>query len=166
MSNIRISIADVQRQVAELLAACPELLDDDDLRADTLEGETDLYELLARLTAVTLNAKAQEAAIKARVEALTQRRDAARNRQDRLRSLIQHLMGEAGLRKVTLPEATLSIGKVAPSVIITDEDQIPAGFVKVETRIDKAAIKAALKDGLEVAGACLSNGGESLTVRT
>jgi len=68
------------------------------------------------------------------------------------------------LRKMELPEATLSIRSVAPSVIITDEENLPDIACKFERKPDKAKIKELLASGW-VAGATLSNGTKSLTIR-
>jgi hypothetical protein len=51
-------------------------------------------------------------------------------------------------------------------VLIVDEAAIPADFWKPsDPKLDKKAVGEALKAGREVAGAMMSNGGETLQVR-
>jgi hypothetical protein len=76
------------------------------------------------------------------------------------------LMTHAGLRRVVLPEATLSIRAGQPRVIITDEAALPPDCVRVRTEPDKVAIKDRLMRGEPVPGATLSNSESVLSVRT
>jgi hypothetical protein len=66
---------------------------------------------------------------------------------------------------VPLAEATLSISAVPPAVQILDAALIPSRFVRATYAPQKSDIKDALKAGETVPGACLSNGGERLSVR-
>ena len=52
---------------------------------------------------------------------------------------------EVGLHKISLRSSTV--------VNITDEAHIPSYYIKVETKIDKEAIKRDLKNGIAVEGA-------------
>jgi hypothetical protein len=78
--------------------------------------------------------------------------------------LMMRLLKAAGLLKVTLPEATVSIGKKAAAVEIVDEDALPDNVVRLVRTPDKTAIKAALAIG-EIPGARMGEVGETLTVR-
>ena len=49
----RIDLATLEREVASLFEAYPELAEDEDLRAGMLEGSTDVMDVLARLVAQT-----------------------------------------------------------------------------------------------------------------
>jgi hypothetical protein len=52
---------------------------------------------------------------------------------------------------------TVSIGRGSPKVIITDEAALPPDCVETVVKPSKKAIAAALKEGRDVPGACLSN---------
>lgn len=52
---------------------------------------------------------------------------------------------EVGLRKLSLRSST--------AVNITDEAHIPSQYIKVETSVDKMALKRDLQAGIEVEGA-------------
>ena len=54
---------------------------------------------------------------------------------------------------------------IGEHVIITDESQIDEDFFRVKREPDKKAIKEALEVGINVRGAEMSNGGETLSIR-
>jgi hypothetical protein len=83
-----------------------------------------------------------------------------------LRGVIFLAMEKAGLQKVSHPCATISIKNTARQTIISDEMVIPASYWKKQDPIlDKSKIKEDLKDGVEIPGCSLSNGGQSLNIR-
>jgi hypothetical protein len=149
----------------ELLIAHPELADDEDLRADVFEGETDLHTVLDKLVASALNASAWAGAVKARREDLAERQKRFSDKEDAVRGLIMNIMERASLSKVQLVEATLSVRQIAPTPIVMDVELLPENCVKIERKADMAAIKAAIQEG-DVAGVVMSNGKASLTIRT
>lgn len=161
---LAIDVADLEAAFADMLAAFPELQDDAELRADTIEGETNAYEILARLIDKEREADSMASATAGRISALLARKQRHEKTKDAMRSLMFRIMKAGGLQKVPLAEATVSIGKKAAAVEITDEALLPASLVKVTLSPDKAAIKAALALG-EVPGARMGEAGETLTVR-
>ncbi|GLK78013.1 hypothetical protein GCM10008171_32670 [Methylopila jiangsuensis] len=165
MSALHIDAALIEREIAALIDACPEMAEDEQLRADMIEGETDAHGLLSRIIRAALWEAAQQDAIKALAATYGKRRDASAKREEALRAMAFRLMQAADLRKVPLPEATLSIARVAPSVIVEDPDALPAELTRTKVEPDKKAIKERLDAGEIVPGATLSNGGERLNVR-
>jgi hypothetical protein len=159
---LAIDVADLEAAFADMLAAFPELQDDAELRADTIE--TNAYEILARLIDKEREADSMASATAGRISALQARKQRHEKTKDAMRSLMFRIMKAGGLQKVPLAEATVSIGKKAAAVEITDEALLPASLVKVTLSPDKAAIKAALAAG-PVPGARMGEAGETLTVR-
>lgn len=82
-----------------------------------------------------------------------------------MRVLAQRIMEAGDIRKLELPEATLSIRVVPPSLVITDEASLPDWAWRVKREPDKAAIKDRMKAGDFVPGVEMSNGGTTLSVR-
>jgi hypothetical protein len=75
-------------------------------------------------------------------------------------------MSTAGVKKLERPAATLSLRSVPPKAIITSEVELPSRFfVDQAPKLDKKAVLDALKAGEKVAGAELSNGGETIALR-
>ncbi|RRY11378.1 hypothetical protein EGJ58_06865 [Brucella anthropi] len=155
----------LEREFADLVAAYPELAEDEELRADTIEGETDAYRVLGKIIAIERDANTMLLAIGERAKDLAARKDRYTRRKDAMRALLLRLLKAANLNRVSLPEATVSIGKGRSGVEIVDESLLPDNVVKLKREPDKTAIKAALDAGEDVPGAALRVGGETITVR-
>lgn len=165
MSYLQVDIAAFKAHVADLLAAYPELAEDEDLRADMFEAETDLHPLIERLVKMKLDADTMAAAIKARKQDISERQARFERKAEAAKSLIKSVMVAADIPKVTLPDATVSVTSARVIVEIDDLDAIPQGYAKFEKRADKAALKAALEAGEEIPGARSALSDEGLMVR-
>lgn len=141
------------------------LSDDERAYLDTLEGETDLYELVARLLDQVETDEGIQARLAEQIADRTARKQRAAERVRHTREAIQALMECAQIDKLALPEATLSVRKVAPKAIVTDEAAVPDELCKFKRSPDMAAIKAEMEAGRAVSGVPLDNGSISLTVR-
>lgn len=157
-------VQELTLHIEAVLRDYPELAEDDELRADTLEG-LGLNDLLARLLGSALDAKHFGAAIGERIAELKARQDRFGRKEQAMRGLIFRVMQAAGETKVTLPEGTLSVSKGRDKVEVVDETVLPADYVRTTTAPDKTAIMAAFKAGQVVPGAELRTGEPSLTVR-
>jgi hypothetical protein len=166
MSYLQIDIAQFKAHVAELLNAYPELAEDEDLRADMIDGETALVPLVERLIRMKLDADTMAAAIKARKQEIAERQIRFERKADGAKALIKSVMLAADLPKVTLPDATVSITKPRTKVNILDVNELPQGFYVTERKAKSAEIKAALEAGEAIPGAELALGEEGLMVRT
>lgn len=144
----------------------PELADDEILRADMIEGATDLHETLRELERTRRQADSFAGAIKQTIVELSERKARFERRDEAMRALMFQLMEYANLRKLELPEATLSIRQGQPKVVITDETIIPKDYMRVKVEPDKTNIKAAISAGKTVPGAELSNATDVLAIRT
>lgn len=153
-------------EIAKLLEAYPELSEDDQLRMDAIEGETNAFGVIEKALAERQEAEAMAGAIKEREINLAARRSRFERKSDAMRGLIKAIMKAADLPKVQLTEASISITSPRVNVIITNEADLPQGYVRIKREADKAAIKSALMRGDEIPGAELQFGDESLTIRT
>ncbi len=140
---------------------------DEETARDTIEGETDLHGAIAGVVDLLTEAETMSAGLAVTIEKFEARKARYDARIGFLRSAIEQAMVIGEITKpLELPTCTLSLGRRAPGLVITDEASIPAEFWKPQDpALDKAAIKAALKDKKTVPGAVLSNGSVSLTVR-
>ena len=105
-------------------------------------------------------------AIKERTGALNDRKARFERRAEASRALIRTLMMQAGVDKIPLPEATISLSKGRASVDVIDVNELPQGFYSTERKPDKKAIQSALEAGEQVPGAVMANGKTSLMIRT
>ncbi len=161
----RLDAATIRHQIEALFVAFPELHDDDILRADTFEGETDLIEYLRYLEDKRSDALSKAQALKMRIDGLKERGDRYEHRCEGLRAAMFKAMEWAEQRKVELPEATLLIREGTQRVIIHDEAAVPDIYCRIRREPDKTKIKAALSEFGDVPGASLSNAEPVLTVR-
>jgi hypothetical protein len=133
---------------------------------DTIEGETGLHEAIASVVALMREDEILMLGITEMLTSLEARRHRLEERAKRCRAAIEQAMNIGELTRLDLPEASLTLKRVPPGVEITDEAKIPAEFWKAQDpKLDKAALKAALKDGRAVDGATLGNGGITVQIR-
>lgn len=143
--------------------------EDAELVADSIEGETSLVEAIEQALSEMDECDIVEAGIKAKIADFDLRMHRAKNRKDRLAALIEQALVATEQSNMKLPTATLTLAKRAPGLVIANEADIPAKFwieqERPAPRLDKNALKAALKAQEAVPGASLDNGSVSLTVR-
>lgn len=139
--------------------------DDERLLLDTLEGETDLFEMTGKLLNWIEQDEGAVVALKAQVDDRSERRRRFEGRIAAKREAVMALLDCAGLDKLQLPEATLSVRDLPPKPLVADEDALPDELCRVKRTPDMALIRAALDAGEAVAGVTLNNPGRSLTIR-
>ncbi len=148
-----------------LVASFPEA--DDDTVRDTLEGITDLHEMIAELVRSALVDQAMGEGLKARIADMKERQGRLQERVDKKKLLALEAMNEADIRKLTEPDFTASLRKGQPSLQIVSEAEIPEDFWSPQPlRLDRTALTVALKQGAAVPGAILAPPEFGLTVRT
>jgi hypothetical protein len=141
-------------------------IDDETLR-DTLEGESDLPDLLAAILRSHLDDLALATALRSRLSDMQARLGRIEDRAEKKRALVASVMDRADLRKLTQPDFTISLRPTPSPLIVTSEDEIPEAFWKPQPpKLARKALLAALAAGERVAGASLGNGGVTIAVRT
>ena len=140
---------------------------DPETLADTLEGITELRELIAELVRSALVDEALSAGLSIRLADLKARLERFESRAKRKRQLALQVMSEAEISKLLEPDFSASLKQGAPTVEIQSEERIPAAYWKPQPpKLDKLWILAALKSGTEIDGAVLAEPKLQLTVRT
>jgi len=156
----------LRQQIANLYLQFPELVGDDEmLRVDTLEGATNIKELLTAILRATEDAKALRDGTEQRLEELKARQTRFKMRIEFLRAMILQILHQADLRKIELPEGTLSIRAGTPQIVgDLDPDKLPDEFCRIMREVDRAKIRTALLNGQQVPGYFLSNSEPVLAV--
>ncbi len=155
----------VRQQISNLLVMYPELAEDEVLRMDMIEAETDAKDFLRGLVNYMAETEEKLVGIEKRREKLMSRKSRLEQRYDSLKALAHKIMDAGNLRKVELEEATLSIRNTPPSIVITDEKLVPDTLCKFTRTPSKTMIKEKMQAGEKISGAEWSNGGQSLAVR-
>lgn len=161
---IKLAKTDISRALS-ILALCPGLEVDEQLKLSTLEGETELNEIVSALLADNEDDEGTIEAVKAQIAVRRERIGRLEHRIEARRDAIISLMDCAQLTKLPLPEATLSLRTLPPSPKVADEDAVPEHLCKIVRKPDMGLIREAVDCGESVPGVVMSNGGASLTVR-
>ena len=153
-----------------LKLALGEYAEDGDLLQDMIEGETSLFEMIDLV--VDRIGQEQELidGIQKRQDELAARKERIRYRQAGLKAMIEQAMQIMDAKKLERPEATLSLSKRAPKLVIYDEAEVPGQFFKrQDPKIDRKSLADALK-AIEdprdaIPGARLEPSPQTLTIR-
>lgn len=152
---------------AALLANIRDVVgDDEELALTTIEGETNLVELVRRAIQRVQDLEDHGEAIGERQKTLKERKERLDNQAERIRLSVLAALEQVELARLELPEATLTVKDVAPKTIVTVEADVPAKYWKPQPpKLDMKAISEAIKAGENVAGATLSNKSRTLQIR-
>lgn len=166
MSYIQVDIAEYKARVHDLLAAYPELAEDDELRADMILGETEIDRIASRLVRIIGERKARAEGLAGYISELQERKARELRGMEGARDLLRSILQAGNIDKLPLPEATVSITKPRIKCIVDDVNELPQGFYVTERKPKTADIKAELEAGRDVPGARLELGPEGIMVRT
>ena len=148
-----------------LLAEIPDL--DAETLADTLEGLTDLREMLAELIRSALEDEALAAGLSTRLSDMKARLERFEMRARRKRQLALKTMTEADLALLEQPDFTASLRQAAPALEVVAEDKIPAAYWKPQPfKLDRQGLLLALKAGTAIDGVKWAPPHPLLSVRT
>jgi hypothetical protein len=142
---------------------------DDQLVADSIEGETNLLEAIEAALDELDERDILMVGLDEKIKAFDARKKMLKDGSERIRAVIEQTMLATNQMSLRLASATLTLAKRAPGLVVTSEADIPARFWVEQERpapkLDKKALADALKAKEEVPGATLDNGSLSLTVR-
>jgi hypothetical protein len=162
-----INIDELRLQIEALLRDYPDLEEDEMLRRDMLDAETDISGVLTALLQASSNNKYMIDAINNRIDQLAARRARFKHRVEFLRNLILKVLQSADLKRFELPEATLSQRASQPQLIgEVDVTLLPDELCRVTREPDRVKIREALLKGDTVPGMFLSNAPPTLSVST
>jgi hypothetical protein len=141
-------------------------IDDETIR-DTVEGITDLHEMIAAVIRSALVDEALHAGLGFRVNDMKERLSRLELRATKKRQLALEAMTEVGLAKLEQPDFTVSARAGSPALVVVAEETIPDVYrVPQPPKLDRQALLAALKRGAGIPGVQLSNPQPVLMVRT
>ena len=140
---------------------------DDLTLADTVEGLTDLHEIVTAILRSALEDEALVNGLKTRIAEMEGRLERLRDRASKRRQIAKDVMIELDLKKLTAPDFTASIRPGIPALMVIDEAAIPSIYWEPrEPRLNRQALACELKEGAEITGVTLSNPEPVLSLRT
>src|SRR5271169_3097403 len=165
MNNLAYA-ATIYRVVRDRIRVEEQDIDDVTL-ADTVEGLTDLHEILAAIIRAALVDEALASGLKARIKEMQDRLARLDERAAKRRHIARDVMSETELKKITAPDFTVSLRPGTPSLVVVDEAAIPEAFWEPQApRLKRQELVVELKQGRAVQGAILSNPEPVLSVRS
>jgi hypothetical protein len=139
---------------------------DEQTLADTIEGLTDLHEILQAVIRAALADEALARGLKCRISDMQGRLDRLEDRASKRRQIAKDVIVELDLKKVTAPDFSASLRPGIPALVVLNEDAVPKTYWEPgEPRLRRQVLAGDLKGGAEIAGATLSNPEPVLSVR-
>jgi Siphovirus Gp157 len=140
---------------------------DDETLADTVEGLTDLHDIVTAIIRSALVDEALILGLKGRIGDMQGRLDRLQDRASKRRQIARDVMVELDLKKLNAPDFTASIREGMPSLMVIDEAAVPSIYWEPrEPRLKRQELASELKHGAEVPGVTLANPEPILSVRT
>jgi hypothetical protein len=140
---------------------------DEQTLTDTVEGLTDLHEIIAAIVRAALGDEALATGLKGRIAEMQDRLERLQNCAAKRRQIAKDVMFELDLKKITAPDFTVSIRPGMPALLVLDEAAVPSIYWEPrEPRLNRLELLNELKGGADIKGVTLSNPEPVLSVRT
>jgi hypothetical protein len=163
--NIAAEILRYEVLRQRLIAEYPQI--EDDTLADTLEGITDIHEMIAAVIRSALVDEALQTGLRHRLDEMRERLSRLDLRAEKKRQLAFEAMSAVGVGRLEQPDFTASTRSGSPALIVIEEEGIPSDYwVPQPPKLDRQKLLTDLKHGDAIAGAQLSNPKPILMVRT
>ena len=126
---------------------------DEQTLADTVEGLTDLHEILAAVIRAALADEALATGLKGRIAEMEDRLGRLRDRAAKRRQIAKDAMVELDLKKLAAPDFTASVRPGMPALMVIDEAAVPSIYWEPrDPRLNRQGLLADLKQGAEITG--------------
>ena len=164
MDQLTFSAAKYRALRERIRAEDPKI--DEQTLADTVEGLTDIHEILAAIIRSALEDEALGAGLKGRIAEMEGRLERLQDRAAKRRKIAKDGMIDLDIRKLNAPDFTASIRAGLPALTVIDESAVPSIYWEPrDPRLNRQEMLADLKRGAEITGATLSNPEPILSVR-
>jgi hypothetical protein len=165
MDQLTFSAARYRSLREKIRANDPEI--DDQTLADTVEGLTDLHEIVQALIRAALADEAMVLGLKCRLGDMQNRLARLQDRASKRRQIAKDVMVDLDIKKIDAPDFTASIRAGMPSLLVLNEDEVPTAYwLPSEPRLNRQGLVSELKEGAEISGVTLSDPEPVLSVRT
>jgi hypothetical protein len=139
---------------------------DDQTLTDTVDGLTEMHEIVAAIVRAALADEALAAGLKNRVGEMQERLERLRDRASKRRQIAKDVMLELDVKKIVAPDFSVSIRPGLPALEVLDEAAVPSIYWQPGApRLKRQDLLSELKTGAEIDGVALSNPEPVLSVR-
>jgi hypothetical protein len=140
---------------------------DEQTLADTVDGLTNLHEVLGAIIRAALADEALARGLKCRLSDMQGRLDRLQERAAKRRRIARDVMVKLDLKKLVAPDFSASIRDGMPSLAVLDQDAVPKIYWEPsEPRLKRQILADELKQGAEIPGVELAKSDPVLSVRT
>jgi Gp157 protein len=154
------------RTIRDRIRAEDPLIDEQTL-ADTVEGLTNVHEILAAIVRAALADEALATGLKTRIAEMQHRLARLQDCALKRRQIAKDVMVELDIKKITAPDFTASVRPGMPALLVLDEAAVPSIYWQpVPPRLNRLGLLNELKEGAEIKGVSLSDPDPVLSVRT
>jgi hypothetical protein len=139
---------------------------DEQTLADTVEGLTDVHEILEAVIRAALTDEAMAAGLKGRIAEMQERLERRQDRAAKRRQIARDVMVELDLKKLSASDFTATVRDGMPSLVVLSEEAVPSIYWQpVAPKLKRQELSQELKHGAEIPGVTLSNPEPVLSVR-
>jgi hypothetical protein len=154
------------RAIRDRIQVADPTIDEQSL-ADTVEGLTDLHEIVAAIVRAALADEALATGLKTRIAEMQARLERLQECASKRRQIAKDVMIELEIKKITAPDFTVSVRPGMPALLVLDETAVPSIYWQpVAPKLNRQELLSELKGGAEIQGVSLSNPEPVLSVRT
>jgi hypothetical protein len=140
---------------------------DETTLADTVEGLTDLHEIVTAIIRSALEDEALATGLKLRIGEMEDRLARLQDRASKRRQIAKDVMVDLDVKKIQAPDFTVSLRPGTPALMVIDEAAVPSIYWEPrDPKLNRQGLLAELKQGAEITGVSLSNPEPVLSVRT
>lgn len=157
----------IRQQIANLGMRFPQLIEDAEAWALSIESETSTFDLLRQIEKRRQEAASMAGALASNIAEIEIRQARFVEREKAMRVLAFKIMEAAELRRAEFAEATYTI-RNGQQKLVGDLplENIPSEFIRTKSELDRPLLKQALQAGRNITGFELSNAEPTLSIRT
>jgi hypothetical protein len=135
--------------------------------ADTVEGCTNVHQILEAIIRAALQDEALAIGLKMRMGELQQRLNRLEDRAFKRRVVAKDVMVDCDIKKLQASDFTASIRPGTPALMVIDESAVPSIYWDPgKPKLKRRELMTGLGQGYEIAGVSLANPEPVLSVRT
>lgn len=139
---------------------------DEQTLSDTVEGLTELPDIIEAIIRSAVVDEALAKGLRCRIAEMQDRLSRLQDRASKRRQIAKDVMVELDIKRINAPDFTASVRPGLPALLVLNEDDVPPMYWQPsEPHLNRQELTRDLKQGVEVAGATLSEPDPVLSVR-